>query len=267
MKIELEGVHETLLIPLWLRAQETRREDSIIVDEGAVSLVKNIAYDFSKFSSGWMSQVGVAIRTMLLDRATMRFLGDHPDTVIINIGAGLDTRCDRLDRPGSHWYDLDVPEVIALRKRFYENAPDYTMIAQSVFDYSWIEAVQSDNRPVLILAEGVLMYFEEREVRELMNILAENFPGAEMLFEIISPLLVKQSKRHDTVKHTDARFKWGVYGGRHVESFSRAITFIEEWNYLDYYPKRWKWFRWPAKIPAFKRRFNSCIVHVAFTSG
>lgn len=266
MEYELDGVAETLLIPLWARAVETMRPHPIIIDDLAVKMRGDIDYDFSKFAHSWKSQVGVSIRTMLLDRATGSFLAAHPEAVIVNIGAGLDTRFFRLQNSRIHWYDLDLPETIRLRERFFQEFPNYRMIAQSVFDFSWLDEVDAANRFVLIIAEGIMMYFTESEVRTLMDRLVTAFPGAEMLLEMMTPFLAKMSRRHDTVSQTKAVFKWGIKAGRELESYHPKIRFIEEWNYFDFHKERWKWMRWPALIPAFKNRFNNRIVHLRFSS-
>lgn len=264
MKHNLENVAETMLIPLWARARETGMEHPIISDKTAVKIIDRIAYDFSQFSNAWMSQVGVAVRTMLLDRATLFFIRNHPDAVVINIGAGLDTRFSRVDNGFIHWYDLDLPESICLRKDFFQESHNYSMIAKSVFDFSWIDDVTVGDRPVLIIAEGVLMYFEKNDVKQLMIKLSERFPKAEMLFEMMTPALTGMSKKHDTVSRMNATFKWGIKSGRDVEAFSSRIQFIQEWNYYDFHKKRWKWMGWAARIPAIKNRYNNRIVHIRF---
>ena len=264
MKSRLEGVSETLLIPLWARATETKGPQPIVRDEYAVDLVEKIDYDFSKFERARMSQVGVSIRTMLLDYATKAFINVHPDCAIVNIGAGLDTRYFRVDNGRIRWYDLDLPEPIRIRKNFFDESSRYKMIAKSVFDFSWQEDVETANLPVLFIAEGVFVYFEEAEVKHLMSRLAADFSGAEMLFEMMTPTLVKMQSKHDSVSKTDAVFKWGIKSGRETEAFHPDIRFIEEWNYFDFHKDRWKWMRWPAMIPAIKNRMNNRIVHLRF---
>lgn len=264
MKQQLSGIPETLLIPLWARAVETKQSYPIIKDIRAVEMVERIEYDFSKFDKTWMSQVGVAIRTKLLDHATMAFINKYPDTAIINIGAGLDTRFVKVDNGRIRWYELDLPESIHIRKVFFNETDRYRMIAKSVFDYSWIKEIKTFTDRVLIIAEGVLMYFEEDEVKSLMDKLVAAFPNAEMLFEMMTPTLVKRSKQHDAVSKTDAEFRWGITSGKEMETLSTKIKFIEEWNYFDYEQDRWRWMRWLALIPAFKKRFNNRIVHLRF---
>lgn len=118
MQQKLKGVPETLLIPLWARATETQSSIPIVKDYKAVEMMKNIDYDFSKFDNTWLSQIGVAVRTELLDNSTKTFIHKYPNAVIINIGCGLDTRFFRLDNDKIKWYDLDLPEPIRIRKHF-----------------------------------------------------------------------------------------------------------------------------------------------------
>lgn len=52
MKHNLSGVSETLLIPLWARAVETKHHQPIVKDEKAVEMMEHIDYDFRKFKKG-----------------------------------------------------------------------------------------------------------------------------------------------------------------------------------------------------------------------
>lgn len=263
MQQRLTGVPETLLVPLWARAVETRRVDSIITDYKAVEMMENIEYDFTKFAKAWKSQVGVAVRTELFNKAAAAFIEKHPAAVIVNIGCGLDTRFTHVDNGRIQWYDLDLPEPIRIRKRFFRETERYRMLARSVFDYSWIDEISPAN-PVLLIAEGILMYFSEHEVKELLNKLVAGFPQAEMLLEAMTPTIVRMSRRHDAIGKMDAEFKWGVAGSKELEQYNNRIKVINEWNYFDYHKDRWGWLGWMAAVPAFKRRFNNRVVHLVF---
>lgn len=282
MRQSLTGVPETLLIPLWARAAETKEPNPIIRDEKAVEIALQIDYDFSKFNGSWMSQTGVAVRTEILDRETEKFIRGHPEAVIVNIGCGLDTRYPRMDNGRILWCDLDLPEPIRIRKHFFQETRRYRMIGKSVFDYSWIEDVgkagesesqepQAPKAPqgpraedVLFLAEGVLMYFSEQQIIELMDTLIKQFPGAHMLFEMFPRMLVKNSDKHETLKKTDARVQWGLRNGKDAEKLNPQIRFLEEWNFFDYHRDRWRWMRWLSLIPSFHNNFNDRIVHIAW---
>lgn len=261
----LQGVPETLLIPLWARAVEAKRGKPILKDAKAIEIMERIEYDFTKFDKAWKSQTGVVIRTEILNKAAAAFIARHPDAVVVNIGCGLDTRFAQVDNGRIRWYDLDLPEPIRIRRQFFSETERYQMIAKSVFDYSWIQEIAAGAQPVLIIAEGTLMYFTERETKSLINKLIDVFPKAEMLLEIITPGIVKMSKQHDTIgKMDDVRFQWGVTSGKELEQYNNRIKVVNEWNLFDYHKDRWGWMGWMAKIPAVKRRFSDSVVHLAF---
>ena len=264
MKQKLTNVAETMLIPLWARAEETKKENPIIIDKKAVEMVSEIDYDFSKFEKSWMSQVGCAIRAEILDTETKKFIRKNPNAIIVNLGCGLDTRFSRMDNGKIKWYDLDLPEPIRIKKHFFMEESNYKMIAKSVFDYSWLEEIKEANRPVLIIAEGLFMYFTENEIKELMKSLIKKFPNAEMLLEILPPIIAKNSKKHDSLKKVSAEFKWGLKTGKDLEKINPKIKFIEEFNYFDFHKKRWKWFGMVSMIPWIKNNMSCKIVKVGF---
>ncbi len=266
---ELDGVPETLLVALWARAVESKHSNPIIKDEKAVEIIEQINYDFRRLDEddkNWPTQISVAVRTELLDNALMDFMSKNPYGIIINIGCGLDTRFSRLDNGKIHWFDLDLPETIEFRKHFFKETGRYKMIAKSVFDYSWINKIKADE-PVLIIIEGVLMYFTDTEVEELFNKFVSSFKSAEMLIEITNLHLVKQSKKDDLINKQykiNATLKWGIKNGREIEKLNNNIKFINEWHYFDYHRDRWKIIRWLSLIPLFKNRFGNRIVHLKF---
>ncbi|TCL76962.1 O-methyltransferase involved in polyketide biosynthesis [Hydrogenispora ethanolica] len=264
MEPNLSGVPETLLIPLWAKAAETRRKRPIFRDERAVAMIERIDYDFSRFAKAWRSQIGIVVRTGILDRAAREFMAEHPDGVVINLGCGLDTRFHRVDNGRIAWYEVDLPEVIRIRRRFFEESDRYRMIAGSVLEEGWLAEVAPNGRPVLIIAEGLLMYFSEAEVRELLGRLAAHFPGAAMLLEMLTPTCVRLSAQHDTVSRMGLRFQWGIPDGRALERLDPRIRWLAEWNYFDYHRRRWRYWGWLALIPAFKNNFNGRIVRIRF---
>lgn len=82
------------------------------------------------------------------------FLARHPDAVVAHLGCGLDTRAFRLQPPdGVQWFDVDVPQVIGLRRALYDDAGQYRMIASSVTDAEGLEQIPTD-RPALVVLKG-----------------------------------------------------------------------------------------------------------------
>ncbi|MGD8779153.1 MAG: class I SAM-dependent methyltransferase [Ignavibacteria bacterium] len=262
----LNGSAETLLIPLWARAQETLQPDAIIKDEKAREIIAEVNYDNSKFKNAdCLSRFGIAVRTMLLDKAVKDFINKNENAVIINMGAGLDTRICRTDNGKILWYDIDSPEVIEFRKNFFSETSRHKMIGKSVLDYSWIDEIDSNGRPLLFIVEGLLMYLDKIDVLEFMINIADTYPEAEMLFEILSPWLVKNTSPNAPVsKTTCAKLKWGVADGRLVADFYYKIRFIEQWNYLDFHKDRWGRMKWLGVFPWLKKKLDNHIVHVKF---
>jgi O-methyltransferase involved in polyketide biosynthesis len=266
MEQKLTGVPETLLVPLWARAIETKHDNPIIKDEKAVEIMDQIDYDFSKFKNQEPTQVSIAVRTEILDNATKDFIDKYPTATIINIGCGLDTRFLKVDNGKICWYDLDLPEVISIRKQFFSESERHKMIAKSVFDYSWIDDINT-NEHVLIIAEGILMYLTEQEVEDIMGKLAHAFNRAEMLLETTPASLVKQNQKQDLIKdqyQIEAQLQWGIKKGKDIEKLNSHINFIEDWHYFDYHKNRWRIIRWLSLIPTFKDRFGNRIVHIKF---
>lgn len=266
-KNKLSGIPETLLIALWARAAATQECEAIINDQKAVEMISHIDYDFSRFEkSSNLTRVGVAVRTLLLDNALAEFLNRHSNAVVINLGAGLDTRHSRMNCRNVDWYEIDVPESIDLRRKFFSESSNYHFIAQTMFDLSWVEKINILNRPVIFLAEGLFMYFSEQDLRPFFCELIRKFPGAEMVFEMLAPLMVGRSRQHETLKRIDsqAEFRWGLKNSRDMEKWSHSIRFIGEWNYYDFYKKRWGLWGFLGRLPVIGAYLSCRIVHLKF---
>ena len=264
---KLSGVPETMLITLWAKAVETARPDAILRDPKAVEIMNRIDYDFTKFKGGTMSQVGCCVRAELIDSEAQDYLRVHPDAVVIQLGAGIDARYDRLGRPPvTHWYDLDLPEAIDLRRRLLPETDRNTYLDMSLLDYRWIDAVRSHGRPVLIILEGVLMYFTPEEVRDFFDTLCSRLPqGATILFDMLAYSLVGNAKHHDVVQKADktVEFKWSVLDTHEMEAWNARIHLVREYFMSDYSHGRFPFlFRTLYRIPYFHRRFNQRIVRL-----
>lgn len=238
---KLTNVPETMLIPLRARYNETHDKRSIIQDPKSVEILNQIDYDFSgKKEVSLMSQKGVAIRTEILDSLTLDFLKLHPEGIVVNLGCGLDTRHYRLDNKYVHWYDLDLPESIELRKHFFTETEKFHFISKSVLDFTWTDSVPKD-KPTLFIAEGLLMYFEEKDVKAIISTISQQFKYAEIIFEAMSPMLANNTKMHTDVKKYQATFKWGIKSGKEIETWGIGAKFINEYPYTRHLDKMPLW--------------------------
>ena len=255
---DLSGVAETLLMTLYIRAMESQRPDALIKDEKAVALVTNMSYDFDRIRQVKMDEddkVGVILRNLEFDRQVRDFLTRHPDAVVVHIGCGLDSRFERVDNGKVEWYDLDLPEVIEQRRKFIgDEGKRYHLLAGSVFDSAWLDKVSVHRqRPFLFLAEGVLMYFEEAQVKSLVLMLRDHFPGAELVFDAFSPFLVRANNLRMAISKFGVRYHWGLGRGQEIEKWGDGIRLLDEWGYFDRPEPRLDHIRWMRHIPLLAR--------------
>lgn len=252
---ELESVlgsdiSETLLIPLYVRALESQRPDAVVRDEQAVALVRRINYDFSRVKLNAIDRTSIILRMREFDRYARDFFKRNPEAVVVHIGCGLDTRFPRVDNGRVEWYDLDLPDVIALRRKLLGGeGPRYHLLSGSVFDRGWVEPVQRHRpRPFLFLAEGVLPYCQEEQVRGLVGMLLECFPGAELVCDAMSPFQVRANNSQLAFTRLRARLHWALKDGKDLEQWGAGIRLLDEWFYLDHPEPRLASIQWMGRI-------------------
>ena len=220
------SVEWTNLVTLYLRAYESRSPRPILGDHAAAEAVERIDYDFKRVhraAQPWGSQYLVALRAKKLDDWTTDFVRRHPDAVVLHLGCGLDTRAFRIGPASTvQWFDLDQPGVIELRRKLYNETDAYRMIGSSVTDPGWLDQIPT-GRPALVVAEGLLMYITEREVRELFARLVCRFGRGELLFDATSPSGPRLSKLF-----THGIVKWGIRDARDIEGWNLGLHFVEQ---------------------------------------
>ena len=249
--VNLDGVSETLLIPLYVRALETQRPDAMLKDEKAVAMVRQINYDFSRIKMQGHDNLGVILRLREFDRFARDFLAGHPESAVVHIGCGLDSRFERVDNGCVEWYDLDLPDVIDLRRKFIrEESGRYHLLSCSAFDFVWMETV-SKHRPrsFLFIAEGVFPYFEEVQIKSLVLKIRDTFPGAELVCDAHTPFVILMDNLQLAFSKVNARLRWGLKHGKDVESWGDGIRMLEEWFYFGTDEPRVRAYRWMRNIP------------------
>lgn len=257
----LAGVSETLLIPLNVRARESQRPNPILTDDLAVAMVKQIDYDFSRVRLQRHDELGILMRISKFDSHVCDFLARHPDGVVVHIGCGLDTRFERVDNGRVEWFDLDLPDVIALRQNLIQSASSrYHTLAESVLETGWLEEVsQFMPRAYMFIAEGVLPYFEEAQVKSLVLRLRDHFPGCELVCDARSPFGVWLDNLHLAYTRVKARLHWSIKSGQDLENWGVGIRLLAEWDYYTDEDSLLKAYLWVRRIPLLAK--SSYIFH------
>ncbi|MFZ1179621.1 MAG: class I SAM-dependent methyltransferase [Mycobacterium sp.] len=229
------SVEWTNLVTLYLRAYESRSRRPILGDNTAAEAVDRIDYDFKRIhrtSLPASNQYLVTLRAKQLDDWCADFLRRHPDAVVLHLGCGLDGRAFRLALPPSVlWFDVDLPGVIELRRRLYDDTEHYRMIGSSVTDSEWLDQIPTGH-PTLVVAEGLLMYVCEGDVRQLLQRLTDRFGSGEMLFDTLSPLAPVLSK-----VMTKGIIRWGIRDAREIQTWNPRLRLLEQTSALAGYQK------------------------------
>jgi len=240
-KVELGDIQETLLIPLYGRARDAAAQPSVLGDTTAIELVDGIDYDFTRFAGP--SLPGSVLRASIFDQYVRDFLAEHPDGTVVDLGCGLSTRFDRLDNGSVRWFDLDVPDTMALRRRFFADSERYTMIAGSIFDEEWYDVVAERGGPVFLLSEAVLLYFPQEQVRDVLGRLARRFAGNRIAVDTGGTFMMNHQDSNPVFRSIPARMQWICNDPRTLEDL--GLTLLESRSFAQ--PQKSIAVRWPWK--------------------
>lgn len=226
--MKLSNESKTLFIPLYGKALMSKSK-LFINDPKAEEIIESVDYNFEELKqSKWLSMY-MATRAKILDEITSEFMERKRNVTIIHLGCGLDSRCLRVNDKYSKWYDIDYPNVIELRKKFYEETDKYKMIGKSVTDLSWLSEIETDNLNILIVAEGLTMYLSEDEIQQLLAGINQRFGNATILFDAYSKQAVKSSKIKNPVNQMSANIKWGMNTPEDFNKLNPNLEFIREY--------------------------------------
>lgn len=235
-KAELTGVRWTALATLYLRAVESRSKGSILGDRASAEAARRVGGDFGSWKMRLTAgdRYLVALRARRFDLWGADFLARHPDAVVVQLGCGLDPRVLRLDPPaGVLWFDVDFPEVVGLWRRIFPERAGHRTIGSSVTDPGWLREIPAD-RPALVIAEGLLMYLAEDEVRLLLRRLADRLPSGALMFDGVLPWVVRLSARLPEI-YGEFHMSWAIRDGREVERWEPRLRYVEEAAFLSQY--------------------------------
>lgn len=232
-KVSLTGSQETLLITLSGRAMDNRSPRSILHDEESDEALRSIDYDTARLTRiGRAGARQIAARAKEFDRWVARFLDARPECVVLHLGCGLDTRGHRLDPPPTvRWYDVDLPDVIELRRRLYPTSEGQHDIAASATDPHLLDEIPGD-RPVLLVAEGLTPYLGTADGIAMLRRVVDHFPGGEMLFDGYNRLGVawlRLALRIGPYKASGAHVEWAIDDPRDLERAVPGLVFDSEW--------------------------------------
>ena len=217
----LGAVQQTLFIPLAARARESRKKRALLRDPKAAEIVASVDFDVAKYGQGWGGFITVP-RTAIFDTLVSDFLAGHPAGTVIEIGTGLNTRFERVDNGRVHWIDLDLPDTIELRRKFFADTGRRRMLAASALDEDWLVTVQDSPGPYFFVADGVLAYLAQAP--QVIGRIAGRFPGALIAFDTYPQRTLEQQHRMAARKNMDARWAWSCDDPRSLEPLGLEVV-------------------------------------------
>ena len=260
----LTAVSETALITLKSRVQEAEKDEPVIRDEVAQECLAKIR---PLLPSETQKRVlnrnlpatltrHIALRARKYDAYAKAFIAKNQAGLVVSLGCGFDTRYWRVSDKAWSYIEVDLPEVVAAKKKVLGERLTYRVIGGSVLEDGWIEEVRSlQDENILFLAEGLLMYLPQADVVGLFNKLARSFSKSEFVFEVVNKKYtqglwkksVESKMKRNLGSDAGASYQFGVREAKEVERYGPGIKVVEEWSYFedeDIRPKFLRLFRY-----------------------
>lgn len=221
-KEKIGGVAETMLQTLYARAKESGKTNHKIFDAKAIEIVEQMDYDFSAANKDAVMTNGVVARTIVLDQMVNDYIVKHPETTVVNVACGMDTRFYRVDNGKISWYNIDLPETMDVREKYIQECDRVHNIASSAMDASWTDQIPVGINTALIIVEGLSMYLAADDVKQIFAIISRRFSHATVFMEILNPVFIKKNVEK-SISQSGAVFIWGAKSGEELMCLADAF--------------------------------------------
>ena len=219
----MENVSKTLYIPLYGKALVSRK-GIILRDPKAEELWQAEQIPLrGKAASKWLAYY-MAMRSAVYDGWVRERLERDPEASVLHLGCGMDSRCLRVEHPGRLWYDVDFPEVIRERQRYYPAGEGCSMIGTDLREEPWLDEISGGN--AIVVLEGVSMYMAPQELKALLERLGKRFRNVCLLMDCYTELAAKLSRRHNPINSVGVTKVFGLDDPGKVQS--DTLRFLRE---------------------------------------
>lgn len=217
----MDSVNKTLYIPLYGKAYVSEK-GILLKDPMAERIWHSVKFLLKgKAKSRWLAYY-MGMRSAVFDRWLIRKMEEMPDAVILHLGCGLDSRAERVGLRGHCWYDLDFPQVIEERKKFYRENADYHMIASDVRQNSWLQQIDREKQAIVVM-EGLSMYLTITELNAVLTELNAHFSQVSLLMDCYTEFAAKASKYKNPINEVGVHDVTGIDTPELL-----ALSFVQE---------------------------------------
>ena len=214
----MDSVNKTLYIPLWGKAYVSQR-GLILRDSKAEQIWAAEGFPLKgKSKSKWLAYY-MGMRSAVFDRWVQSRMAEDPSAVVVHIGCGLDSRCERVGTHSHLWFDVDFPEVIAQRRKYYTETETYHMISADIRDLHWLENLPDNN--AIIIMEGVSMYLRPDDLMQMLNRLADHFERVHLLMDCYTTFAAKASRYKNPINDVGVTEVYGMDDPNMLDGFVR----------------------------------------------
>lgn len=246
--MNLSQVSRTAILTLITRVVTSEKDNAVLNDPMAGLCLERLISIASPEEQNWIlgrkrfyrgisahdAKAG-ARRARVFDDATNRFIAANPQCTVINLACGFDTRYWRIAHENCRYIELDLPEVVAVKREIFKDQLDYEMIGCSVLNASWIDQVTAGgNSHFLLLAEGLLMFLPESDVAQLFQRFSQKFVCSQFIFDMVPEKYLKGVWKMLIRLETkinwglDASWASGIQSPRQIESYAPGISVLED---------------------------------------
>ena len=219
----MDGVNKTLYIPLYGKALVSRK-GILLEDPKAEEIWAAAGFPLKgKSRSKWLAYY-MAMRARVFDDWLRKEMDAAPDAVILHLGCGLDSRVLRVGTRGHRWFDVDFPEVIAERKRFYQETENYSMISSDIRDTEWLAKIP--NGQAIVIMEGISMYLPRQELLAALENICSHFSSLSLLVDCYTEFAAKASKYKNPINDVGVTRVYGLDDPKWLEP--AGMEFVAE---------------------------------------
>ena len=222
----MNGVNQTLYIPLYGKAYVSKK-GLFLRDPKAEAIWEAEKFELKgKSKSKWLAYY-MGMRSAVFDEWVRSQMAKTKDAVVLHIGCGMDSRMLRIGENHPKWYDLDFPDVIAERKRYYAENERYRMIACDARDSVWLSQIPEKKRAIVVM-EGVSMYLAADELKKMMAPLCDHFEEVALLMDCYTVFAAKMSKYKNPINDVGVTSVFGIDDPTAIQGY--GLTYVKEHN-------------------------------------
>ena len=220
----MDSVNKTLYIPLYGKAYVSRK-GIILYDPKAEKIWEAEGFPLKgKSKSKWLAYY-MGMRSAVMDNWVKEQMKLYPEAVVLHLGCGMDSRCQRIDMDNAQWYDVDFPEVIEERNRYYKESPSYHMIGGDVREGAWLENIKADE--AIVVMEGLSMYLKRKELEMVLSRLTKHFSKVILLMDCYTTFAAKASKYKNPINDVGVTTVYGIDDPKEIVG-NTGLKFVKE---------------------------------------